>query len=98
MEIKKMINKHLITCSVILVLAIIFKLNICSTEVTNTTTKTTTKTRHLSRYIFAKNDAANDYSFANEALPHNDAKVTRKMRQTLKKHDYKNIQSNILQF
>ena len=87
-----MINKHLITCSVILVMAIIFKLNICST----TTTKTALKSHHVSRYIYARNDAAKNYSFADEALPRNDAKVNRKMRLTLKKHNYKNTQTNLL--
>ncbi|MEO8885579.1 MAG: lytic transglycosylase domain-containing protein [Mucilaginibacter sp.] len=92
-----MIKKHLITCSVILVLAIIFKLNICSTETTKTTVKNTTNTHHVSRYIYAVNDAANEYSFADEAIPQNDEKVNRKMRVIMKKHDYHNIQSNILQ-
>jgi membrane-bound lytic murein transglycosylase D len=96
MEIKKMIKKHLITCSVILVLAVIFKLYICSTETIKTTVKTTTNTHHVSRYIYAVNDAANDYSFADEALPHNNAKVDRKMRLTIKKHDFRATQTNIL--
>ena len=91
-----MIKKHLITCSVMLVLIVIFKLNICSTETTKTTVRTTTNTHHVSRYIYAVNDAANVYSFADEALPLNDAKVDRKMRNTIKKHDYQTTQTNIL--
>jgi membrane-bound lytic murein transglycosylase D len=38
-----------------------------------------------------------DLSFCNEALPVNDAAVTRKLQHSLRKHDYKTIQSNILQ-
>lgn len=91
-----MINKHLITCSVILVMAIIFKLNICSTTNTKNSTKTATKSHHVSGLIFVKNDAAKYYSFADEALPRNNAKVDRKMRLTLKKHNYQNTQTNIL--
>ncbi len=91
-----MMKKHLITCSVILVLAVIFKLNICSTETKKIPVKTTTNTHQILRYIYTVNDAANDYSFADEALPQNDAKVNRKLRVIMKKHDYKNIQSNIL--
>ncbi len=91
-----MINKSLITCSVILVMAIIFKLNICSTTTTKNSTKTATKSHHVSGLIFVKNDAAKYYSFADEALPRNNAKVNRKMRLTLKKHNYQNTQTNIL--
>ena len=87
-----MMKKHLITCSVILVLAIIFKLNIRST----TTTKTAVKSQPVSRLIFVKTDTAKNYSFADEALPRNNAKVDRKMRLTLKKHNYQNTQTNLL--
>src|ERR1700743_1598617 len=38
-----------------------------------------------------------DLSFCNEALPVNDASVTSKLQHSLQKHDYKTIQSNILQ-
>ena len=91
-----MINKHLITCSVILVMAIIFALNICSTTTTKKSTKSATKSHHISGLIFVNNDAANYYSFADEALPRNNAKVDRKMRLTLKKHNYHNTQTNLL--
>jgi membrane-bound lytic murein transglycosylase D len=92
MKIKKMIKKHLITCSVILVLAVIFKLNIYSTTVLKPS-----KESHLtSKFIFTKSDAAPGYSFANEALPVNNASVDRKMKRTLRKHNFANVQSNIL--
>jgi membrane-bound lytic murein transglycosylase D len=93
MNTKKMINKHLITCSVILVLAVIFKLNICSTSVPKTGAKISPRISNLSLTI---TDNANDYSFANEALPVNNA-VYRKVNNSIKRHSYKHVQSHILQ-
>ncbi|TSJ43366.1 lytic transglycosylase domain-containing protein [Mucilaginibacter corticis] len=90
---KKMINKHLLTCSVILVLAIIFKLNIWSTTVAKSGPKSTQK---ISRFIACADVASTDYSFANETLPAN-KKVYRKMQYSLNKHNYRTIQSHILQ-
>jgi len=87
-----MIKKHLITCSVILVLAFIFKLNICSTTVS----KPAKKSHLTSRFIFTKNDATTNYSFANEALPVNNATINRKMQHTLMQHNFRNVQSNLL--
>ncbi len=87
-----MIKKHLLTCSVMLVLAIIFTLNICSTTVM----KPAKESHLISRFIFTNNDAAPDYSFANEALPVHDASVNRKMRHSLMQHTYRTVQSNIL--
>jgi membrane-bound lytic murein transglycosylase D len=92
MEMKKMIKKTSITCSVILVLAIISTVNIFGTTIMIRAKKTNA----ISSFIFTKNDAATDYSFANEALPVHDASVNRKMRRSLMQHDYKNVQSNIL--
>ncbi|MDB4924818.1 lytic transglycosylase domain-containing protein [Mucilaginibacter sp.] len=89
---KKMIKKHLFTCSVMLVLAVIFKLNICSTTVIKPTAKTS---HRISGFISYKTDATNDYSFANEALPSNTT-VYRKLQNSLKRHNYKNVQSHIL--
>jgi len=92
MDIKKMMKKHLLTCSVILVLAIIFTLNICSITVK----KPAKTSRPSANLIYTNNAAATGYSFANEALPVNDATVNRKMRLTLMRHDFKKVQSNIL--
>lgn len=88
---KKMIKKHLITCSVILVLTIIFKLNVGSTIVA----KPAKTSYRISKFIL-NNEAANDYNFANEALPVN-SNVYRKLQSSLKRHNYKKIQSHILQ-
>jgi membrane-bound lytic murein transglycosylase D len=95
---KEMMKKHLITCSVIAVLVVISRLTICSTTVLKpaVVSKSTLKS---SRFIFTKNTniAGNEYSFANESLPVNDAKVDRKMKLTLLKDSYRRIQSNVLQ-
>jgi membrane-bound lytic murein transglycosylase D len=93
MNIKKMTNKHLITCSVILVLAVIFKLNICSTTIAKPRPKTANTT---SKFISYNYDNATGYSFANEAIPVNNA-VNKKLQHSLKKHNYRAVQSHILQ-
>ncbi len=90
---KKMINKHLITCSVIAVLAIIFELNICSTTVVKPALKSSPR---VSKFIAYNNVTANNYSFANEALPVSKI-VYSKMQRSLQKHNYKNIGSHLLQ-
>ena len=90
---KKMTNKHLITCSVIIVLAVIFKLNICSTSIAKPAPKTVATT---SKFISYNYDNANSYSFANEAIPVN-KKVNKKLQVSLNKHTYRTIQSHILQ-
>ncbi len=75
----EMTKKHLITCSVILVLVIISRLNIYSTEPVFTP-KIIVNTH--SNYIFnhAVNDAEVAYNFANEALPVNDKGVDFKLK------------------
>ncbi|MFD2144258.1 lytic transglycosylase domain-containing protein [Mucilaginibacter antarcticus] len=88
-----MINKHLITCSVIAVLAIVFELNICSTTVVKPVAKTSPR---VSKFIANNNVTANNYSFANEALPVSNA-IDKKMQRSLQKHNYKNIGSHLLQ-
>jgi membrane-bound lytic murein transglycosylase D len=90
---KKMINKHLITCSVILVLAVIFKLNIFSISVAKPEPKLAVVTP---KFISYNNVNTADYSFANESLPAS-ISVYRKMQYSLNKHTYHHIQSHILQ-
>jgi soluble lytic murein transglycosylase-like protein len=98
---KEMTKKHLITCSVIVVLVFISALNICSTKAVIAAEKPINVSPSLpfggSKLVFKKTDAESDYSFANEALPINDANVNRRMQHSLLKHNYKNVQSNILQ-
>ena len=84
-----------------LVLAIIFTLNICSKSATKsniiTVNKTAKTSYRISKYIVNNDiDATNDYSFANEALPVNSG-VYRKLQRSITKHNYRNVQSHILQ-
>ena len=89
-----MIKKHLLTCSVMLVLVVISSLFICG----KTVKKTVVTGRPVTALVFLKNESLkNDYSFANEAIPVNDAVINRKMRYSLWKHNYRVIQSDILQ-
>jgi len=88
-----MIQKHLVTCSVIFVLVVISALTIYSTPLP----KNRIVSYRPTKFIFTKTNTVNDLSFANEALPVNDERVDRKMKHTLLQHDYKRIQSNVLQ-
>jgi membrane-bound lytic murein transglycosylase D len=103
-----MTKRHLITCSVIVLLVIFSALNICGTKASmpaNIRTKkaipTVVKSVKLSpgiaKFIYNNTDAENDYSFANEAMPVNDAKVDHKLKLSLLKHNYRCVQSNVLQ-
>ncbi|MGZ3750267.1 MAG: lytic transglycosylase domain-containing protein [Mucilaginibacter sp.] len=49
------------------------------------------------KFIFPKSDLPVDFSFADEAIPVNDMRITRKIRHSLKRTSYNNVQSNILQ-
>lgn len=91
-------KKHLVTCSVIVVLLIILKLNTASTVITKPEPKIAQPVITEVPAFVVNNtteDADNGYSFANEALPVN-ATVYNKLQKSLKKHSYKHIQSNIL--
>jgi len=92
----KMIKKHRFTCSVILVLAVILKLNIYSVNFVKPAPPPAPKTTRFISYI--NNSAADktDYSFANESMPAS-SRVHNKMQYTLSRHCYKKVQSHILQ-
>ena len=92
---KEMIKKHLIACSVILVLVVISKFTLSSAAISKPPVVVNHPT--ASKFIFTKNNTSNDLSFANEALPVNDRKVDKKMHHSLMEHAYGCIQSNILQ-
>jgi membrane-bound lytic murein transglycosylase D len=102
---KEMTKRHLITCSVIVVLVIISTLNIYSVMGSKKTVVQVTKPAdsvsasvHLAINYVPKNVVTeNDFSFANEALPINDASVKRKLARSLVRHNFKYVQSNILQ-
>jgi hypothetical protein len=92
---KEMIKKHLLTCSVMLVLVLISKLNIFSTTIAETVAKPAKLSHRNSNFIFIKSASA-AFNFADEALPVNDARVTRKLNKSLRQHDFRTVQSNIL--
>jgi len=100
-----MTKKHLITCSVMAVLVIISTLNICSVKVSKNTEQTVVKLVDTvpaqlfkpTKFITKNTEDLPDYSFANEALPVNDASVRRRLRVSLQKHNYRYVNSNILQ-
>jgi len=92
-----MTKKHLITCSVMVVMVIISALNIYSTKANIRVKKSVKLSPRISKFIFNNIDAVNDFSFANEALPVNDATVNRRLQHSLLKHNYRYVQSNILQ-
>jgi membrane-bound lytic murein transglycosylase D len=91
----EMTKKHLITCSVILVLVIISSLNIFGTD---PVFRAKTIAYTPSNLLFTKPVKVDEeaYNFANEALPVNDRKVDFKLKKSIAKHGYKNIQSNVL--
>jgi membrane-bound lytic murein transglycosylase D len=108
MDKKEMTKKHLITCSVIVLLVIISAFNICGTKAMPTAdisdvkatlpvNKIATLNPRISTFIYRKINAVNDYSFANEAIPSRDAGITRKLNLSLKKHSFRQVHSNILQ-
>ena len=89
---KKMIKKHLLTCSVILVLTIIFQLSFGDTE-------THRKPRNTPRnyaFISYESSPKNTLNFANEELPA-DRNVNGKMRRSLRLHSFSNVVSEVLQ-
>jgi membrane-bound lytic murein transglycosylase D len=93
---KEMIKKHLLTCSVTLVLVLISMLNIYSTTIADNKAAKPVKLSHrTSKFIFIKSTAV-AYNFADEALPVNDARVTSKLNKSLRQHDFKNVQSTLL--
>src|SRR4051812_13524939 len=91
----EMVKKHLITCSVIFVLVIISRLNIFSTEPVAPIKNSAISTAQM---VFDKplEEAEVAYNFADEALPVNDQKVDFKLKKSIAKHRFKNIQSNVL--
>jgi membrane-bound lytic murein transglycosylase D len=93
---KEMIKKHLLTCSVTLVLVLISELNIFGKIITDKGAKAASLSPRTSNFIFIKSTKAVAYNFANEALPVNDARVTRKLNKSLMQHAFKNVQSNVL--
>jgi membrane-bound lytic murein transglycosylase D len=97
MDKKEMTKRHLITCSVIVLMVIFSAFKISSSKAVIAVKRSVKLSPRISKFIFKNTDAENDYSFANEALPINDAGVYRKLQHSLFKHNFRNVQSNILQ-
>jgi membrane-bound lytic murein transglycosylase D len=100
MDKKELTKRHRITCSVIVLLVIFSALNICSTKAVSAGKKhaklNIRPKADISNFIINP-DSENDYSFANEALPINDPIVKRRLQRSLRMHNFRNVQSNILQ-
>lgn len=86
-----MYKKHLITCSVIVVLFVMSKLFICST----TLKKTVSKSKPKGDSDVAA-DAVAALNFANEPVPVHDPKVAVKLNHSLKQHSFKRLHDNLL--
>ncbi len=89
----KMIKKTLLTCSVIVVLMIIFQLSFGTSKKHPKPQKNSGNYSLLS-YNINHPDGLN---FADETLPSGDNKVRVKMRLCLQRHTYRNVQTNLLQ-
>jgi membrane-bound lytic murein transglycosylase MltF len=96
-----MTEKHLLKCSAMLLLVIVSLLNIYSTNAKRRTKKRVKPSTPISsirpKFLFKDDDSITDYSFANETLPADDARVNRKMKRSLRKHSFRHIQSYVLQ-
>lgn len=85
------------------VLVVISALNICSVPDNKIAAAPVKKAENSPAMPFStpkfvlKNPAAEEFSFANEVLPVNDLLVKHKLDKSLRKHDFKNVGSNILQ-
>jgi len=79
-----------------LVMVIISGLNIYPAQAAIRIEKSVKLSQRISKFIFKNPETTNDFSFANEAVPMNDARVTRKLQHSLFKHNFNHVQSNIL--
>jgi hypothetical protein len=82
-------------------LVIISAINICGTMPTtvikNPAKITGPVQTEQAKFVFKPTLAEDDFTFANEALPINDAGVNKRLQASLRTHSYKHIRSNILQ-
>jgi len=87
------------------VLVIISTLNICSVPAGNIAAEPVKKPAEKpavavftpQKFAFKNSVTPDEFSFANETLPINDAYVKHKLQWSLRKHEFKNVGSNILQ-
>lgn len=91
-------KKHLITCSVIVVLVIISRLNIFSTDPLPAAKYTPNEAVYNAEILFAKpaEEAEATFSFADEAIPVHNKRVDFKLQKTITKNRFRNVQSNVL--
>lgn len=100
-----MTKKHLITCSVMVVLVIISTINICSVsskDSENQAVKTASVYHpaplfEIPKAVSTTLDETDEFSFADEALPLKDAVVKRRLKHTLHEHSFQCVGSDILQ-
>ena len=103
MKIIQLNRQHLNTCAVILLLVVFSALNFYGTKSTAATAFGSVILRpDLSKFILKTPEVkslppTDDYTFADEAVPVHNAAVNRKLQLSLEKHNYKHVQSNILQ-
>lgn len=98
----QLIKQHLKPCSVILLLVVFSALNFYGTKSTASAMGSVMLRPYLSKFILktptVKNtEKADDYTFAQEAVPVNNTRVSQKLQLSLEKHNYRHVQSNILQ-
>ena len=90
-------KKHLITCSVILVLVVISTLS----KSIPASRKRAAKVNQISKFLASPDpvsDSVDDFSFADESLPIENPKVKQRIHLSLKRHSYKHIGSSVLQY
>ncbi|MET4545131.1 membrane-bound lytic murein transglycosylase D [Pedobacter africanus] len=97
---RKMIKKHIITCTVIialLVMAKVFAYNMPqAAKSISKDEKSTTKKDTVTTKIRKPLSLMAQLNFAEESLPLGDTKVERKMKKTLAAHYFSNLQTNSL--
>lgn len=90
-----MYKKHLITCSVILVLFVMSRLLIYGATLKKTVVKTQLKEEN-DVVVPDSCESPAELNFANEPLPVHDQKVAVKLKHSLKQHSFKKLQTNLL--
>jgi len=94
-----MIKKHLITCSVIVVLFIVSQLFIYSTTIKRKAVSVNTIGAVYAPSIapvISYRPVNNNINFADENIPVNNKRVTRKLKHSVWQHSYNHIGSNLL--
>jgi membrane-bound lytic murein transglycosylase D len=96
---RKMIKKHIITCTVIislLVMAKVFAYNMPQAAESISKEEKTTKKETVTTKISKPLSLMAQLNFADESLPLGDARIEQKMKKTLAAHYFSNLQTNML--